>query len=124
MFAIKPLSQLALKIQPSTTLAIDSMFKQMKAEMGELKAAREQEAEAKRAAEAESVAKEHGLPPSLASRLQGASREELAADAKVLAQALGARATDPTQGKGGGGGGVGRKLSDVVASRIFSAGLK
>ena len=32
MFAIKPLSQLALKIQPSTTLAIDSMFKQMKAE--------------------------------------------------------------------------------------------
>lgn len=104
--------------------AILAELKKMQSEVGDLKAARAQEAEAKRAAEAESVAKEHGLPPSLASRLQGKSREELAADAKVLAQALGARATDPTQGKGGGGGGTGMKLSDAIASRIFSAGLK
>lgn len=44
------------------------------------------------------VAAEHKLPESLATRLQGATREELIADAKELAKVVAAPAAAPTPG--------------------------
>lgn len=97
-------------------------FKQLQAEVAALKEQNAKQEAEKLAAEAKDVAKSHGLPEGMADRLKGKTREELEADAKSLAQVLGARATDPTQGQGGTGG-ARRSLGDVIAARIAAAGL-
>lgn len=98
-------------------------FKELQATVAALKAENAKQEADKLAAEAKDVAKSHGIPEGMADRLVGKTRAELEADAKQLAQVLGTRATDPTQGQGGSGTGR-RSLGDVISARIAAAGLK
>lgn len=98
-------------------------IEELQAAVAALQEANAKQTEEKLAAEAKDVAKSHGLPEGMADRLKGKTREELEADAKSLAQVLGARATDPTQGQGGGVN-TRRSIGDVIAARIAAAGLK
>ena len=58
------------------------------------------------------------LPASMADRLRGETPEELAADAKALAESIGydRRAADPSQGKGSAGNHSPRSLSDAFSA--------
>lgn len=98
-------------------------IEELQAAVAALQEANAKQAEEKLAAEAKDVAKSHGIPEGMADRLKGKTREELEADAKSLAQVLGTRATDPTQGQGGNGG-ARRSLGDVITAKIAAAGLK
>lgn len=55
-----------------------------------------------------------GLPADLAGRLQGSTPEELAADAKALAAALGEPPVDPSQGQHAGGKPAPRSLTEAL----------
>jgi len=55
-----------------------------------------------------------GLPADLAGRLQGSTPEELAADAKALAAALGELPVDPSQGQHAGGKMTPRSLTEAL----------
>lgn len=55
-----------------------------------------------------------GLPADLAGRLQGSTPEELAADAKSLAAALGEPPVDPSQGQHAGGKMTPRSLTEAL----------
>ena len=55
-----------------------------------------------------------GLPADLAGRLQGLTPEELAADAKALAAALGEPPVDPSQGQHAGGKPAPRSLTEAL----------
>ena len=55
-----------------------------------------------------------GLPADLAGRLQGSTPEELAADAKTLAAALGEPPVDPSQGQHAGGKPAPRSLTEAL----------
>ena len=55
-----------------------------------------------------------GLPADLAGRLQGSTPEELAADAKALAAALGELPVDPSQGQHAGGKPAPRSLTEAL----------
>ena len=55
-----------------------------------------------------------GLPADLAGRLQGSTPEELAADAKTLAAALGEPPVDPSQGQHAGGKMAPRSLTEAL----------
>lgn len=55
-----------------------------------------------------------GLPADLAGRLQGSTPEELAADAKALAAALGEPPVDPSQGQHTGGKMAPRSLTEAL----------
>lgn len=55
-----------------------------------------------------------GLPADLAGRLQGSTPEELAADAKALAAALGELPVDPSQGQHSGGKMTPRSLTEAL----------
>ena len=55
-----------------------------------------------------------GLPADLAGRLQGSTPEELAADAKTLAAALGEPPVDPSQGQHAGGKMTPRSLTEAL----------
>lgn len=55
-----------------------------------------------------------GLPADLAGRLQGSTPEELAADAKALAAALGEPPVDPSQGHHAGGRATPRSLTEAL----------
>ena len=55
-----------------------------------------------------------GLPADLAGRLQGSTPEELAADAKALAAALGEPPVDPSQGQHAGGKMTPRSLTEAL----------
>ena len=55
-----------------------------------------------------------GLPADLAGRLQGSTPEELAADAKALAAALGELPVDPSQGHHAGGKPAPRSLTEAL----------
>lgn len=55
-----------------------------------------------------------GLPADLAGRLQGSTPEELAADAKTLAAALGEPPFDPSQGQHAGGKPSPRSLTEAL----------
>lgn len=55
-----------------------------------------------------------GLPADLAGRLQGSTPEELAADAKALAAALGEPPVDPSQGQYAGGKPSPRSLTEAL----------
>ena len=55
-----------------------------------------------------------GLPADLAGRLQGSTPEELAADAKALASALGEPPVDPSQGQHAGGKMAPRSLTEAL----------
>lgn len=63
------------------------------------------------------VAVNKGIPPELASRLQGATTEELEADADTLLSmvAPGARGMRPNPAQGTSGGGTGPSLDDQIA---------
>lgn len=97
---------------------------EMKETLGTLTEAHQKDAEEKRAKLTEDVAKSAGLPESMASRLQGDTQEQLEADAKKLAQELGFRVVDPTQGAGAGNGGRPTTMADAIKARIAAAGLK
>lgn len=99
------------------------IVKQLQAEIKEANQERAQAAEEKRLAVAADVVKSLGLPDALASRVSGSTREEMETDAKELAKIFGARATDPTQGKGGGKSAQSR-MFDAIAARVAAAGLK
>lgn len=92
----------ALGVKPSTEPDAVTKLTEQVAEMR-----RQQQSAELRALRAE-VAAEKKLPPALAARLQGATREELAADAETLAALIpqagtpGTPAPDPSQGPRGG----------------------
>lgn len=67
----------------------------------------------RQAAVAEAL-KTAGLPADLARRLQGSTPEELAADAKALAAALGEPPVDPSQGQHAGGKPAPRSLTEAL----------
>jgi hypothetical protein len=66
-------------------------------------------------AEAAAAAK---LPPAMADRLRGETKEELAADAKAMAESLGfdRSAVDPSQGKGSSGPMTHHSLADALSA--------
>lgn len=67
----------------------------------------------RQAAVAEAL-KTAGLPADLAGRLQGSTPEELVADAKALAAALGEPPVDPSQGQHAGGKTTPRSLTEAL----------
>ena len=71
-------------------------------------------AEQQRQAAVAEALKTAGLPADLAGRLQGSTPEELAADAKALAAALGEPPVDPSQGHHAGGRATPRSLTDAL----------
>ena len=71
-------------------------------------------AEQQRQAAVAEALKTVGLPADLAGRLQGSTPEELAADAKALAAALGELPVDPSQGQHAGGKMTPRSLTEAL----------
>lgn len=71
-------------------------------------------AEQQRQAAVAAALKTAGLPADLAGRLQGSTPEELAADAKALAAALGEPPVDPSQGQHAGGKPAPRSLTEAL----------
>ena len=71
-------------------------------------------AEQQRQAAVAEALKTAGLPADLAGRLQGSTPEELAADAKALAAALGEPPVDPSQGHHAGGKPAPRSLTEAL----------
>lgn len=71
-------------------------------------------AEQHRQAAVAKALKTAGLPADLAGRLQGSTPEELAADAKALAAALGELPVDPSQGHHAGGKPAPRSLTEAL----------
>ena len=71
-------------------------------------------AEQQRQAVVAAALKTAGLPADLAGRLQGSTPEELAADAKALAAALGEPPVDPSQGQHAGGKATPRSLTEAL----------
>lgn len=71
-------------------------------------------AEQQRQAAVAEALKTAGLPADLAGRLQGSTPEELAADAKALAAALGEPPVDPSQGQHAGGKMTPRSLTEAL----------
>ena len=71
-------------------------------------------AEQQRQAAVAEALKTAGLPADLAGRLQGSTPEELAADAKALAAALGEPPVDPSQGHHAGGRATPRSLTEAL----------
>lgn len=102
---------------------LTALVLEMKENLKQVNEERAQAAAEARAGMAKDIAKNLGLPESLAGRINGANREEMEKDAKELAQIFGARATDPTQGKGGEGSPQ-LRMRDVIAARIAATGLK
>ena len=74
-------------------------------------------AEQQRQAAVAEALKTVGLPADLAGRLQGSTPEELAADAKALAAALGEPPVDPSQGQHAGGKPAPRSLTEALRNR-------
>lgn len=71
-------------------------------------------AEHQRQAAVAEALKTAGLPADLAGRLQGSTPEELVADAKALAAALGEPPVDPSQGQHAGGKMTPRSLTEAL----------
>ena len=71
-------------------------------------------AEQQRQAAVAEALKTAGLPADLAGRLQGSTPEELAADARALAAALGEPPIDPSQGQHSGGKMTPRSLTEAL----------
>lgn len=71
-------------------------------------------AEHQRQAAVAEALKTAGLPADLARRLQGSTPEELVADAKALAAALGEPPVDPSQGQHAGGKATPRSLTEAL----------
>ena len=71
-------------------------------------------AEQQRQAAVAEALKTVGLPADLAGRLQGSTPEELAADARALAAALGEPPVDPSQGQYAGGKPSPRSLTEAL----------
>lgn len=71
-------------------------------------------AEQQRQAAVAEALKTAGLPADLAGRLQGSTPEELAADARALAAALGEPPIDPSQGQHSGGKMTHRSLTEAL----------
>lgn len=104
--------------------ALQAKIAEMEQTVATLSASHAKAAEEKHAQLTEEVAKKAGLPEGMASRLQGETQEQLEADAKKLAQTLGFRVVDPTQGAGAGGGGRARSMTAAIQAKIAEAGLK
>lgn len=90
----------------------DDELAELKAQVELLTKAHEAQKAEQRTALTVDVAKEVGLPESLARRLEGETREQLLADARALAKDLSIRVTDPTQGKSGGA--VATTIEDAI----------
>lgn len=97
-----PKGEKADQDQSPEVVALKAQLEAQQKALDTLLAAHEAAAEKERVALATTVAKQFGLPDSLAGRLDGETREQLEADAKALAKDLGYRVTDPTQGMSGG----------------------
>lgn len=83
----------------------------LKARLAALEA---QIAEQQRQAAVAEALKTAGLPADLAGRLQGSTPEELVADAKALATALGEPPVDPSQGQHASGRATPRSLTEAL----------
>lgn len=98
--------------EKADTTGRDAELAELKAQVELLTKAHEAQKAEQRTALTVDVAKEVGLPESLARRLEGETREQLLADARALAKDLSIRVTDPTQGKSGGA--VATTIEDAI----------
>lgn len=86
----------------------------LKTAQGRVAALEAQIAEQQRQAAVAEALKTAGLSADLAGRIQGSTPEELAADAKALAAALGELPVDPSQGQHAGGKPAPRSLTEAL----------
>lgn len=119
--ASEPASEDEVKAEEEPAVTREQ-FEQLQKQLEELTAAKQEQDKKEHEALAASVAKAANLPDGFHARLRGETREELEADAKEIARLIGARAFDPSQGRGGTRSAA-ESLQSAIQSKLAQAGI-